>query len=43
MRVHVSCKGNEEVELGDFVSTQSYPVITFENPDYVSIDVEEVN
>jgi uncharacterized lipoprotein YbaY len=42
VRVHVSRDGHEEIQLGDFVSTQSYPVITFENTDVVSITVEEV-
>ncbi len=42
VRVHVSRQGREEIQLGDFVTTQSYPVITFENPDFVSITVSEV-
>jgi uncharacterized lipoprotein YbaY len=42
VRVHVSRDGREEIQLGDFVSTQSYPVITFGNTDFVSIAVQEV-
>ncbi len=42
VRVLVSRQGREEIQLGDFVTTQSYPVITFENPDFVSINVHEI-
>ena len=42
IRVHVSRQGREDIRLGDYVTTQSYPVITFENPDVVSINLHEV-
>lgn len=42
VRVHVSLHGQEKIKLGDLITTQSYPVITFENPDFVSVKMYEV-
>lgn len=42
VRVHIDVDGDGEVSKGDFVSMQSYPVITFGHPTEVSILVREV-
>lgn len=42
VRVHIDVDGDGEVSQGDFVSTQSYPVITFGHPREVSILVRQV-
>ena len=39
---HVDLTGSGEVELGDFVSTQSYPVITRGRPTNVRVSVRRV-
>ena len=42
VRVHIDLDGDGEVSQGDFISTQSYPVITFGHPREVSILVRQV-
>ena len=42
VRVHIDIDGDGEVSQGDFISTQSYPVITFGHPREVSILVRQV-
>ena len=42
VRVHIDLDGDGEVSLGDFISTQSYPVITFGHPKEISILVRQV-
>lgn len=42
VRVHIDIDGDGEVSKGDFVSMQSYPVITFGHPTEVSILVRQV-
>jgi uncharacterized lipoprotein YbaY len=42
VRVHLSLHGQEEIQLGDLITMQSYPVITFGNPNFVSVNVREV-
>ena len=42
VRVHLSLHGHAEIQLGDLITMQSYPVITFGNPNFVSVDVHEV-
>lgn len=42
IRVHIDIDGDGEVSHGDFISTQSYPVITFGHPREVSILVRQV-
>ena len=42
VRVHVDIDGDGEVSKGDFISMQSYPVITFGYPREVSIFVRQV-
>jgi uncharacterized lipoprotein YbaY len=39
---HVDISGSGEVEVGDFVSTQSYPVLTRGGGDRVRVDVKRV-
>jgi hypothetical protein len=42
VRVHIDVDGDGEVSRGDFISMQSYPVITFGYPSEVSILVRQV-
>jgi uncharacterized lipoprotein YbaY len=42
VRVHIDIDGDGEVSQGDFISTQSYPVITFGHPREISILVRQV-
>jgi hypothetical protein len=42
VRVHIDIDGDGHVSQGDFISTQSYPVITFGYPSEVSILVRQV-
>ena len=42
VRVHIDIDGDGEVSKGDFISMQSYPVITFGHPREVSILVRQV-
>lgn len=42
VRVHIDLDGDGEVSNGDFISTQSYPVITFGPATQVSILVRRV-
>ena len=42
VRVHIDIDGDGAVSQGDFISMQSYPVITFGHPREVSILVRQV-
>lgn len=42
VRVHVSRSGGSDFESGDFISTQSYPVLTHGNPNHVTIKVQKI-
>jgi uncharacterized lipoprotein YbaY len=42
VRAHIDIDGDGEVSQGDFISMQSYPVITFGHPSEVSILVRQV-
>jgi uncharacterized lipoprotein YbaY len=42
VRVHVDMSGSDSVEVGDLVSTQSYPVLTRGYGDEASVDVQRV-
>lgn len=42
VRVHIDLDGDGIVGQGDFISTQSYPVITFGYPREVLISVQQV-
>jgi uncharacterized lipoprotein YbaY len=42
VRVHVSRDGSSDIQKGDFISTQSYPVLTHGNPAQVAIKVQQV-
>jgi uncharacterized lipoprotein YbaY len=42
VRAHIDVDGDGEVSQGDFISMQSYPVITFGHPREVSILVRQV-
>lgn len=40
--VHVDLNGDEKVSRGDYISMESYPVLTFGYPKQVSVRVHEV-
>lgn len=42
IRVHISLHGSEEVEIGDYITTESYPVLFTEYPKYITVTVREV-
>lgn len=42
IRVHVAFRGDEQINCGDYISTESYPVLTFGYPNQVSVRVTEV-
>jgi len=42
VRVHVDVDGDGEVSVGDYISPESYPVLTYERPNHVDVRVEEV-
>lgn len=42
VRVHIDVDGDGEVSVGDFISTQTYPVITFGHPRQISVLVRQV-
>jgi putative lipoprotein len=42
VRIHVDVSGSGDVESGDFVSTQSYPVLTRGHGDEVRAEVQRV-
>lgn len=43
IRVHVAFRSDEQIHRGDYISTESYPVLTFGDPNQVSVRVTEVN
>ena len=42
VRVHVDVDGDGQVSRGDFISTQSYPVLTRGHPNYIEVKVRQV-
>ncbi len=42
LRVHTALSGNEQIQRGDYISMESYPVLTFGHPHQVTIRVQEV-
>ncbi|PSB45492.1 hypothetical protein C7B80_16680 [Cyanosarcina cf. burmensis CCALA 770] len=42
LRVHTALHGNEQIQRGDYISMESYPVLTFGYPHQVTICVKEV-
>jgi uncharacterized lipoprotein YbaY len=40
--VHVSLSGSREIESGDYITMQSYPVLTHGYPDHVQVEVRRV-
>ena len=43
VRVHVSLQSDRQIQAGDYISTQTYPVLTHGFGDWVSIKVIRVN
>ena len=42
LRVHIDLDGDGELSPGDFITTRSYPVLTFGNPTRVSVVVQRI-
>jgi uncharacterized lipoprotein YbaY len=42
VRAHVSLHGGEDFKKGDFISTQSYPVLTHGHPKRVTVHVKRI-
>jgi uncharacterized lipoprotein YbaY len=42
VRVRIDVHGSRETQRGDYITTQSYPVITFDHPLRVEVHVQEV-
>ena len=42
VRVHVDVDGDGEVSTGDYITMESYPVLTYGRPKHVSVTVREV-
>ena len=42
LMAHVSLAGGEKIQPGDYMSTQSYPVITRGHPTHVAVIVERI-
>jgi uncharacterized lipoprotein YbaY len=42
VRVHVDVDGDRAIGLGDYITTQSYPVLTYGRPDHVDVKLEKV-
>ncbi len=42
LRVHTAVHGNEQIQRGDYISMESYPVLTFGYPHQVTIRVKQV-
>ena len=42
VRVHVDVSGSGQVEAGDMITTQSYPVLTGGNPDEADVPVRRI-
>jgi uncharacterized lipoprotein YbaY len=40
VRVHIDVDGDGHVSVGDFITTQNYPVLTFGHPDRVAVVVD---
>lgn len=40
--VHISMTGKDDVEMGDYMTMQSYPVLTQGYPDAVTVEVKRV-
>lgn len=42
VRVHVDVDGDGKVSVGDYITMESYPVLTYGYPNYVSVRVKKV-
>ncbi|MGQ0678628.1 MAG: YbaY family lipoprotein [Actinomycetota bacterium] len=42
VRAHVDFSGSGEIESGDLLSTQSYPVLTHGYPEQISVEVKKI-
>lgn len=40
--VQVTLYEDESIHQGDYINMKSYPVLTFENPNYISVLVQEI-
>jgi len=42
VRAHIDCDNSGQIDAGDLISTQSYPVLTQGNRDNVDIEVQAI-
>src|SRR5262245_42826717 len=42
VRVHISIDGSDDIKKGDFITTQSYPVLTHGAPGNITVHVKKV-
>jgi hypothetical protein len=42
VRVHVDLDKDGEVSVGDYISMESHPVLTYGHPDHVEVAVQKV-
>lgn len=42
LRVHVALQGNKQIHRGDYITMESYPVLTFGYPNQVLVRVKQV-
>lgn len=42
IRVHISLHGSDEVKIGDYITTESCPILFTEYPTYKTVTVREV-
>jgi uncharacterized lipoprotein YbaY len=41
--VHADIDGDGKISIGDFINMQSYPVLTYGHPQYITISAKQVN
>lgn len=42
LRVHISRDGSADIKKGDFINTQSYPVLTHDHPKSLKVQVKKI-
>ena len=42
VRVHVDVDNDGKISVGDYINMESYPVLTYGNPNYISVKVKNV-
>ena len=42
LEVHVDVDNDGKISVGDYINMESYPVLTYGNPNYISVKVKNV-